>query len=132
MFRQVLSLILTASLFAATIPQPGLAQTPDSDVSRVEEFKKRVVEEGTNRQVTVKFKAGGKLKGRVAEIKDEFFSVQFVDKGQVTTREVRYDEIKSLSVKGKGNAGKTIAYAAIGAAAGLFIVMGIMYAVYDD
>jgi hypothetical protein len=132
MFRQVLSLTLAASLFAATVPQPGFAQTPAPDAARVEEFKKRVVAGGTNRQVTIKFKSGGKLKGRVAEINDEFFSVQFVDKGQVTTREVRYDEIRGLSVKGNGSPGKTVAYAAIGAVAGLLVFLGIMYAVYDD
>jgi hypothetical protein len=132
MLRQVLSLILSASLVGAALSRAGYAQTNSPSPTQVEEFKRRVVEWGTNRNVSVKLKSGDKLKGRIAEIKDEYFAVQFVDKGQVTTREVPYADVKSISAKGKGGAGKTVAYAALGAAAGVLIIYAIAFAIYND
>ncbi|MFN7947523.1 MAG: hypothetical protein U0Z53_19395 [Blastocatellia bacterium] len=116
MLRHLTSFALCLLLATA----PALAQTATADAAKEEALKKRVVEWGTNRNVTVKLKSGEKVKGRIAEISDEHFAVQFVEKGKVTSREVRYSEIKGISEK--GSAGDIAAGVAIGSLAAIGVV----------
>jgi hypothetical protein len=69
MLRHLTSFALCLLLATA----PALAQTATADVAKEEALKKRVVEWGTNHNVTVKLKSGEKVKDRIAEISDEHF-----------------------------------------------------------
>lgn len=131
MFRQVLSLILATVLMSGVALPQSFAQTNNSFQIKEEEVKKRVVEWGTNKNVSIKLKSKEKIKGRISEIKEDHFTVQFVEKktSQITSHDVNYADVKEISAKGDGSAGKTIAYAAIGAAAGLIATVLIIYAV---
>ena len=100
--------------------------------TRHEELKKRVVDWGTNKNVSVKLNSGEKVEGRIAEITDGYFSVQLVSQGQVTSREVRYDEVKSLKAK-DGKVGKTIGYTALAILAGIGVTVLVVAALaYRD
>lgn len=120
MLRHFTSCALCLLLLAA----PALAQTATADAAKEEALKKRVVEWGTNKNVNVKLKSGEKVKGRIAEISDEHFAVQFVEKGKVTSREVRYSEIKGISEK--GNAGDIAAGIVIGSLAAIGVVATVV------
>ncbi|HZS07126.1 MAG TPA: hypothetical protein VFD58_19980 [Blastocatellia bacterium] len=101
----VLSLLLAALLIQPALPQPAVSAA-DQQKAREEQLKQRVVEWGTNKNVTVKLKSGGKVQGRLAEIRDDGFALQFVEHGQVTSREIRYGDVKGISEK--GNAGNIV------------------------
>jgi translation initiation factor IF-1 len=115
MLRNSVSLILCLLLAV-----PTAAQSSVSASAQEAEVKKRVVEWGTNASVSVKLKAGEKLKGRIAEIKDESFTIQFMEKDKITSREINWSEIKSLSQK--SNAGNIAAGVAVGALAAVGVV----------
>ncbi len=123
MLRHLTSFALCLLLLTA----PALAQTATADAAKEEALKKRVVEWGTSKNVTVKLKSGEKIKGRIAEISDEHFAVQFVAQGKVTSREVRYSDIKGISEK--GNAGNIAAGVVIGSLAAIGVVTTVMLVV---
>ncbi|HYE76276.1 MAG TPA: hypothetical protein VEF04_23225 [Blastocatellia bacterium] len=130
MFRQALSLVLALLIGVAALPQ-SFAQSSNSFQMKEEDVKKRVVEWGTNKNVSIKLKSKEKLKGRISDVKEGYFTVQFVEKSnkQITTRDVNYADVTEISAKGNGSAGKIIGYSAIGAAAGLVAAVFIIYAI---
>ena len=100
---------------------PTLAQTKTTSPEKQAEFKKRVVDWGTNKQVNVKLHSGEKISGRLAEIQDQYFAVQAVDKdGKVASRPINYSDVNKLSAK--ANAGKIAGYTALGVLAGIGVV----------
>ena len=128
MCNKVFSLLLSVSLIAFVI-NPAWAQTKTTSPEKQAEFKKRVVEWGTNKSVAVKLKSGEKLDGRIAEIKDDLFAVQFVDKDKVTSHEIRYSDVNKISGKAGSKAGRIAGYTALGVLAGVgvafLVVLGI-------
>ncbi|MFN0119262.1 MAG: hypothetical protein ACKV2V_02040 [Blastocatellia bacterium] len=117
---QFLIITLVSGLVYGGTPGPRKVQQPATP----EIFKKFVVEHGTNTQVNVRLKSGEKLKGRIADINDEFFALQFVEKGKISTREIRYDDLKTLSEK--SNAGNIATGIAVGALAAAGVVMTVL------
>jgi hypothetical protein len=109
MLKQTLSLLLCV-LFVV----PSLAQTNNKQLAKETKLKQKIVEWGTNKNVAVKLKSGDKLEGRIAEIKDDLFVVQFVDIDQVTSRDLRYSDVDKISAKDGGKAGKIAGYTALG------------------
>jgi hypothetical protein len=124
MLKQMLSLLLCLLLVI-----PGTAQTSDKQLVKETKLKQQLIEWGTNKIVAVKLKSGEKLEGRIAEIKDDVFAVQFVEKDKITAREIRYNEVNKLSAKDGGKAGKVVGYTALGVLAGVgvmfLVVLGI-------
>ncbi len=124
MLKQTLSFLLCA-LFV----MPGFAQVNNKQLEKEAKLKQKIVEWGTNKNVAVKLKSGEKLEGRIAEIKETLFAVQFVDKDKVTAREISYSDVDKLSGKDGGKAGKVVGYTALGVLAGVgvmfLIVLGI-------
>ncbi len=118
MLKQTFSIVLCL-LFVL----PGVAQTNHKQLEKEAKLKQRVVEWGTNKNVTVKLKSGEKLNGRIAEIKDDVFAVQFVDKDKVTAHEIRYSDVDKISGKDGGKAGRIVGYTALGVLAGTGVVM---------
>lgn len=125
MLKQILSLLLCL-LFVV----PSWAQTTNKQVTKETKLKQKVVEWGTNKNVLVKLKSGEKLDGRIADIKDEIFAVQFVNKDQVTSRELRYSDVDKISEKDGGKAGKVAGYTALGVLAGVGVLFLISLAVW--
>ena len=124
MLKQTLCLLLCA-LFVT----PSLAQTNNKQLEKEAKLKQRIVAWGTNKNVAIKLKSGEKLEGRIAEIKDDLFAVQFVDKDKVTSREFRYSDVDKISSKDGGKAGRVVGYTALGVLAGVgvffLVVLGI-------
>ncbi|MFN7927406.1 MAG: hypothetical protein U0Y68_05580 [Blastocatellia bacterium] len=135
MCSKFFSLALSWLLVLALAVAPVLASTRATSVTKQQtqeaKHKKRIVEWGTNKNVSVKLKSGSKVDGRIAEIKDENFIVQLVENGQVVNREVRYGDVEKLSAKGEPNGGKIAAWIALGAAAGVGVLVLIGLALAD-
>src|SRR2546423_15308224 len=91
----VLSLLLAVLLTSPALPQTA-GSAADQQKAQEEQLKKRVVEWGTNKNVSVRLKSGGKVQGRLTEIRDDGFAVQFVEKARVTSREIRYSDVKGI------------------------------------
>lgn len=132
MLSRTLKTFLAVLLIWPSGTWPVFAQTasptPSTPQAQAQKIKQRVTDIGLIKEVNVKLQSGEKVKGRISEINDDAFTVRVEDKGQATTRDIRYDEVKGLSAKGDGHAGKTFAFAALGAAAGLIATVLIIYA----
>jgi hypothetical protein len=104
-----LSAILLLNLSNA---QPGYAQAGAparaATAQQITEHKKRIVEWGIDRRVSVKLHSGEKTAGRVTAIADDFFTIQTANQGQITTQEIRYETIKSLKKQGGSTAYKAV------------------------
>lgn len=131
MVRKTFTLAISWLLVVTLASLPTLARTATASLSKQQaqeaKHKKRIVEWGTNKNVTVKLKSGSKVEGRLADIKDENFVVQLVENGQVVSRDIRYSEIDKLSAKGETSGGKVAGYIVIGALAalGTIILIGL-------
>lgn len=125
LLKQTISFIICA-LLAVT----GVAQTNNKQLEKEIKLKQKIVDWGTNKNVSLKLKTGEKLEGRISDIKDDQFVVQLVDKDKVSTREFRYNEVDKISGKEAGKAGKIVGYTALGVLAGLGTILLISLAVY--
>ena len=125
MLKQTLSILLCL-LFVI----PGTAQTNNKQLAKETKLKQQVIEWGTNKTVAVKLKSGEKLDGRIAEIKEDLFAVQFVDKDKITAREIRYSEVDKISGKDGGQAGKIAGYTALGVLAGVGVVFLVVLGIW--
>jgi hypothetical protein len=128
MFRHAVSFTLTLLLTCTVATNFAFAKQP-----KEVKLKQKIVEWGTNKNVSVKLKSGSKIDGRIAEIKDTNFAVQLVENGQVVTREISYSDVDKLSVK--GNAGRVAGRTALGVLAGvgaIFVMLFVIYAVSES
>lgn len=125
MLKQTLSLLLCL-LFVVS----AYAQTNNKQLAKEAKLKQRIVAWGTNKNVAVKLKSGEKLDGRIAEIKDDLFAVQFVAKDRVTSRELRYSDVDKISGKDGGKAGKIAGYTALGVLAGVGVVFLVVLGIW--
>ena len=120
---------IIAVLLCVLFVIPGTAQTNHKQLEKEAKLKQKIVAWGTNKNVAVNLKSGEKLEGRIAEIKDDLFAVQFVDKDKVTSRAINYSDVNKISGKDGGKAGKIAGYTALGVLAGVgvafLIVLGI-------
>jgi hypothetical protein len=72
-------------------------------------FKRKIVELGTNQNVKAKLTSNETLQGRIADIRNDSFTLQFVDQtGQVTSREIAYTELSKVSKVGGPKAGSAL------------------------
>lgn len=134
MFSKSFPLLLSWLLVMVVTVSPALARTTAASLTKQQtqeaKHKKRIVEWGTNKNVSVKLKSGSKIHGRIAEIKDENFVVQLVENGQVVSRDIRYSDVDKLSAKGETSGGKVASYIVIGALAalGTIVLIGLSLA----
>ena len=135
MCSKILSLAFSWLLVVTLAGTSTLARTTTASLTKQQaqeaKHKKRIVEWGTNKNISVKLKSGGKVDGRIAEIKDETFAVQLVENGQVVSHDVRYSDVDKLSAKGEASGGKIAAWIALGAAAGVGVLVLIGLALAD-
>jgi small nuclear ribonucleoprotein (snRNP)-like protein len=109
MLKKLLCILLSIGLLKVA----SLAQATSPEVT----FKTKIVNWGLEKNVTVKLKTGEQVKGHVTEIKDEFFVVQTAARG--TTRQVKFQEIDTLTGHIDWGAQKTRNYLGLVAALGL-------------
>lgn len=116
-----LSFFLTAMMLLTALIHPTLAQS-----SQAERLRRKVIEWGTNKPVTVKLSSGEKVKGRLAEIKSDTLALQFVEQGKIVTRELRWDDLNHVRLDSKDEKARKIGgFIAIGVLATLAIVIGV-------
>ena len=131
----VSSLIYPMSVRLAYPREPNvnpISQQSAAQPTQEEKLKKRIVEWGTNKNVSVRLRSGEKLEGRIAEIRDNLFSIQIVNKGQITSREVSYGDVKKIQGKNESGAGKVIGLTAIGILAGVGAAVLILFLLYQN
>ena len=135
MFRNYSSLIFSWLLVGALAATPIAARTILASATKQQEqeakHKKRIVEWGANKRVSVKLKSGSKIDGRIAEIKENHFTVQLVENGQVVNREISYSEVQSISGKNGTSGAKIAGWIVLGAAAGVGTLVLIGLALAD-
>ena len=127
MFTKFIALTLCLLLVGAV---PAFAKPQKQ--TKEEKAKKQIVAWGTNKNIGVKLTSGEAVDGRIAEIRDDIFTVQFVKDGKIATRDVRYDEVKKLSGKDGGKAGKIAGYTALGVLAGVGVVIVTVLTVWAN
>lgn len=90
-----------------------------------EKLRSRVIEWGPNKAVALQLKSGEKLQGRIAEIKDDALTMQFLQQGKIDTRDFRWSEIKKVSLKQntEDKVRKTGGFIALGALALIVVVV---------
>lgn len=127
MFRKITVFIIV------TLLSNGFTTHAQTASAQEIKFKRQVVEYGAEQKVKVKMQSGETLKGRIAEIKNDSFTLQFVDAtGQVTNRELAYSELSKVSkMKGKeaGNALKRGFLYGAGFYVGLLAVAGVAFGI---
>lgn len=98
MFDKLLSLAFAAALLhASSVTAPARAQEQGpTEVARLEKLKKKVGRLAKNRRAKarVKLKDGRKLRGRIAEVSEDYFVVVSSETRTATT--VRYPEVEEL------------------------------------
>lgn len=95
MFRKIITLIIVALL------SNGFTTYAQTSSAEEIKFKRQIVEFGTDQKVKVKLQSGETLKGRIAEIKNDSFTLQFINaSGQVTSRDLTYGELSKVSKAG--------------------------------
>lgn len=127
MLKQTFALLLCLLLVF-----PSLAQTNNQQQEKETKLKQKLVEWGTNKNVALKLKSGEKIEGRIADIKDELFVVQLVDKDKVTSRDIAYSAVDKISAKDGGKAGKVAGYTALGVLAGVGVVLLVMVGIWAN
>ena len=137
MFSKYCSLVFSWLMVGALAITPLATRTTLAAATKQEaqeaKYKKRIVEWGTNKNVSVKLKSGSKIEGRIADIQDAFFAIQSVTKdGKVATREIVYSDVNKVSGKDGGKVGKVIGYTALGVLAGVGVVVMITLAVWAN
>ena len=126
MFRHAISLSLSLLLTCTLATNFAFAGQP-KDVK----LKQKIVEWGTNKNVSVKLKSGSKFEGRIATISDSNFTVQLVENGQVSARGINYTEIDKISGKGDSNGASIAGWIVLGAAAAVGTLCLIGLAIAD-
>ncbi|MFN7927404.1 MAG: hypothetical protein U0Y68_05570 [Blastocatellia bacterium] len=122
MRRKFSTLLLSGLLIFTFALRPVQAQS-----SPEEKLRARVVEWGPNKAVAIELKSGEKLQGRIAEIKDDALSIQFLQQGKIDTRAFRWSEIKKVSLKQstENKVRKTSGFIALGVLVALAVVIGV-------
>jgi transcriptional antiterminator Rof (Rho-off) len=129
LLSSLLSLLLAWPAAARPAAAQAAGQPPTKQQAQTEKIKRRVNDWGVLTQVSVTLKSGEKLKGRVSEINDESFTLRLENSAQNATRDVRYDEVKSVSAK-RGGAGPVVSRIVFGpAGVGGAILLGVLVAV---
>jgi hypothetical protein len=131
MFRQLISILLIAGVFAASGNVAVLAQTStNAQQEKTEKIKAKIRKLGLGERVKVNVKLvnDSSYKGYVSQANDDDFVV--VDKtGQSNI--IKYSEVKTVSGKNLSTGAKIGIGIAIGAGA-VLAVLGILIASLDD
>jgi hypothetical protein len=98
----------------------------NSQTSKSESLRRKVIEWGINQPLTIKLNSGEKLKGRSAEIKFDTLAVQMMEQGKIVTRKLRWDEMNQVSRASKDEKARKIGgFIAVGVLATLAVVVGL-------
>lgn len=130
-YSLVLAWLVLSALAATPLATPTTLASAIKQEAQEAKHKKRIVEWGTNKNVSVKLKSGSKIDGRIAEIKDTHFAVQLVENGQVVNRDINYNDVDNISGKGETSGGKIAGRIILGAVAAVGTIMLIGLSLAD-
>lgn len=127
MLRKIL--ILTLCVFISGVaPTFGKA----SAQTKVEKYKKQVLDWGVNKNIWVEMNSKEKLQGRITEIRDDAFVLQTMEKDTIKDITVRYDEVKKLSARDGGKAAKAIGITGVSVLAGIGVLFLVSLAIWAN
>ncbi len=127
MLRKMLIFILCLFISGAV---SGFGKAPVQ--TKEEKYKKQVLEWGTNKNIWVEMKSKEKLQGRISDIRDDVFVLQILEKDTIKDRAIRYDEVKKLSARDGGKAGKIAGITGLSILAGVGVVFLVTLAVWAN
>ncbi|MFN7927405.1 MAG: hypothetical protein U0Y68_05575 [Blastocatellia bacterium] len=116
------SLFITFLTWLLTL---ALTASPAAAQSKEEKLKTKIIDWGLQKNVTVRLRSGETVVGRIAEITDDYFAVQGMNAGQVTTRNIHYNEVHRISGKGETDVRRVTQYIALGSMV-LFAVLAVV------
>ena len=103
MLRKLISVLLV------TLLGNNLTAYAQTNLTAEIKHKRQVVEYGTNQNIKVKLTSNEMLEGRIAEIRNDSFTLQLVDQtGQVMNRDLSYAELSKVSKIGRQKAGSAL------------------------
>ncbi|HEX4945781.1 MAG TPA: hypothetical protein VFZ34_03930 [Blastocatellia bacterium] len=127
MLKIMTTLVITALM------SHSLSVSAQSQSAAEIKFKRKIVACGTNQNVKIKLIADETLEGRIAEIRNDSFTLQFVDTaGQVTNRDLSYSELSKVSKVGGRKATSTLKRGFLHGAgfyAGMIAVAALMFGI---
>ena len=124
MFYKYLAFALIFSIVNLAFGSAVFAQT-QNDAKSLEKIKAKIAKIGTkpNAEAVVKLKDGTKLKGNLADIKDDGFTV--IDKKTKVSTAVQYAQVSKVNAVGKLPRAAVIAIG-VGVAAGALLLAYIL------
>ena len=122
--RKILSIVLVVILSAnVTYAAKATSAGIPSQATKKPTLQEKVLEIPPGSRVQVRLKNKEKLRGRLGEVSNEGFVVQYARGNQIEERKTGFDEVKSLKVKGDGSKKAVLILAAVGAGVGLFFLI---------
>ena len=134
MCKKTLSMMLIVTLICLAAQRPLWAQSAalsPKEQQKIEELKKKIVEWGTNKMVSIELKSKARTEGRIQEIRDDSLSLQYVEQGQVKSQDVNYADIKKISLKGEYAPGRMLGKGLLYGLAGLGALMLTMIIIFS-
>ncbi len=126
--RQLISILLVVILCATSTYAAKPSASIPAQVAQKPTLQEKVLEIPPGSRVQVRLKNKEKLRGRLGEVSNEGFVLQYARGNQIEERKISFDEVKSLKVKEGGS--NALVWVLVGAAAGLgvfFVVLLLLY-----
>ena len=122
--RKILSILLVVIL-SANVTYAAMATSAGMppQATKKPTLQEKVLEIPLGSRVQVRLKNKEKLRGRLGEVSNEGFVVQYARGNQIEERKIGFDEVKSLKVKKDGSNKTLLVLAAVGAGVGVFFLI---------
>ncbi len=128
--RKILSILLVVIL-SANVTYAAMATSAGipPQATKKPTLHEKVLEIPPGSRVQVRLKSKEKLRGRLGEVSDEGFVVQYAKGNQIEERTIGFDEVKSLKVKKGGTSTAVWVLAGVVAGIGaLFLIVIVAFA----
>ncbi len=122
--RQLLSILLVVILCATSTYAAKLSASIPAQVAQKPTLQEKVLEIPPGSRVQVRLKNKEKLRGRLGEVSNEGFVLQYARGNQIEERIIGFDEVKSIKVKEGGRAWTVAKWILM--AGGIYIVVLII------
>ena len=121
--RKILSILLVVILSANVTYAMATSAGIPPQATKKPTLQEKVLEIPPGSRVQVRLKNKEKLRGRLGEVSNEGFVVQYARGNQIEERKIGFDEVKSLKVKKDGSNKILLVLAAVGAGVGVFFLV---------
>jgi hypothetical protein len=124
------SLLWTQSGLCAKGKDRGAGTPPQANTAAGQTLKEQLLEIPPGTIVEVRLMNRERLRGRLGEASDEGFSLQTVRGNKIQTRNIAFDELKSVKKLEGSHTGKTAGYIILGGLAGIGVLFLVLLAAF--